>query len=359
MPQKEFSKSMKAKMYDFTYTPFMSSMVIAWIILNHKYILIYMSSIESFEKKLKLLDEYNFSLWGIPYMYNIILPITFGLFYTFVYPWISKKFYKFTLNRNKELKTIKKDIEDNTPITIEEAKSLKKENYDKTEKILVLEDKITAIRSDYNMKLTTIEDDTINKISNELNKKHQQKIKDIEKKLKQIHEEQYQALIDDCKDSYQSLSKEKKILDTQIKELKQTQEKQYAVLSEEYKVAYQSLNKEKKVLDTQIKELLIKNKTLEKDNQRLLKLIPKKSTEKESEEDQVLRFFYESDYKPIDFQTALDNIVKETKIPRIRVNNIIDKFKKEEYLSNSFTGNHLLITEKGNSLLVNKFHDNK
>ena len=36
MPINEFSKSMKAKMYDFTYTPFMSSMVIAWIILNHK-----------------------------------------------------------------------------------------------------------------------------------------------------------------------------------------------------------------------------------------------------------------------------------------------------------------------------------
>ena len=126
MPVKEFSKSMKAKMYDFTYTPFMSSMVIAWIVLNHKYILIYMASFD-LDKKLQLLKDYDFSLFNIPYAYNIFIPILFGLFYTYLYPMISKKFYQYTLNRTKELKTIKKDIEDKTPITEEEAKEYKEQ----------------------------------------------------------------------------------------------------------------------------------------------------------------------------------------------------------------------------------------
>ena len=126
MPVKEFSKSMKAKMYDFTYTPFMSSMVIAWVVLNHKYILIYIASYD-LDKKLELLKNYDFELWGFPYMYNIILPIGFGLFYTFLYPKISKYFYQYTLNRTKELKTIKKDIEDKTPITEEEAKEYREQ----------------------------------------------------------------------------------------------------------------------------------------------------------------------------------------------------------------------------------------
>ena len=126
MPVKEFSKSMKAKMYDFTYTPFMSSMVISWIVLNHKYILIYMASFD-LDKKLKLLEDYNFSVFSIPYAYNIFLPILFGLLYTYAYPWISKYFYQYTLNRTKELKTIKKDIEDKTPITEEEAREYREQ----------------------------------------------------------------------------------------------------------------------------------------------------------------------------------------------------------------------------------------
>jgi len=91
MPLNELSKSMKAKIYDFTYTPFISSVVIAWIVLNHKYILIYFASFD-LDKKMKLLENYDFSKWDIPYMNNVYLPILFGLFYTFIYHWISQLF---------------------------------------------------------------------------------------------------------------------------------------------------------------------------------------------------------------------------------------------------------------------------
>ena len=121
---KDVQNSIKAKLYDFTYSPFMSSMIISWIIINHKYILIYMASY-NLEKKLVLLEQYDFSwqtTWfHVPWTFNIWLPILFGLFYTFIYPRASKKFYEFTLEKNKELKKIKQDIEDKTPLTIKES----------------------------------------------------------------------------------------------------------------------------------------------------------------------------------------------------------------------------------------------
>jgi len=294
-------------MYDFTYTPFMSSMVIAWIVLNHKYLLIYMASFD-LDKKLKLLENYDFSMWGIQYMSNIILPITFGLFYTFAYPWLSQLFYSYTLNRNKTLKTIKTQVEDKTPITEEEAKSLKKENYERTEKILELEDKIT-----------TIENDTKDKITTELNIKHKKEVAKLQKNY-----------------------------DNDI-------EKKLQEINADYQDAYQELSKEKSTLDKQFKQINDENNTLKLENENLRKQIPKKQDDEENDEDKVLRYFYEKNYKPIPFENALDSVVKETNLPRPKVSKIILDLIKKEICAKKQEGSLLYITSYGNSYLVKKF----
>ena len=258
MAVKEFSKSMKAKMYDFTYTPFMSSMVIAWIILNHKYILIYMSS-ATLDEKLNHLKVYDFSLWNIPYMYNIILPILFGLFYTFIYPKISKYFYQYTLNRTKELKTIKKDIEDKTPITEEEAREYR-------EQFILMSAEIQELRA--------------------------------------------------------QLSDANKL------------------------VLEKNTNKKEK---ENLQQVFLTNKSESKID------IPK---EQEDDKTKILRFFYESNYKPSKKSSALDDIVTHTKIPRPKVQQIIKLLIDTNILS-TYKSNRgydvLEITDNGNEQLIKIF----
>lgn len=108
------------------------------------------------DKKLALLEQYDFS-WQItwfpvPWVFNIWLPILFGLFYTFIYPMASKKFYEFTLEKNKELKVIKQNIEDVTPVTQEEARALREDinQYPKT--IYDLQKKLTEAEARYKKK---------------------------------------------------------------------------------------------------------------------------------------------------------------------------------------------------------------
>ena len=124
----DITNSIKAKLYDFTYTPFMSSVVISWVVLNHKYLLIYFGK-APLPKKIVMLNDYSFSSSlsnaAIPYAMNIWFPIIIGLLYVFVYPLVSKIFYEYTLNRTKALKKIKQNIEDETPLTQEEAKDLR------------------------------------------------------------------------------------------------------------------------------------------------------------------------------------------------------------------------------------------
>lgn len=127
---KDITDSIKAKLYDFAYTPFMSSFVISWILLNHKYLLIYFGN-EKLEKKLNLLNGYpaeTIAFLGHNLLTNqFIYPLTIALIYVFIYPWFALKFYDITLYYNKESKKIKQKKEDQTPVTQEEANKIREE----------------------------------------------------------------------------------------------------------------------------------------------------------------------------------------------------------------------------------------
>lgn len=76
----EVKKSLKAKLYDLTYSPFMSSYIIAWAIIHHKYLLICLSKNE-IDPKLKMLNEYDFGM----YDYKMwALPLIASLFYVYI-----------------------------------------------------------------------------------------------------------------------------------------------------------------------------------------------------------------------------------------------------------------------------------
>lgn len=125
----DLKDSVKAKLYDYAYTPFMSSVFISWAIINHKYLLIYFANYD-LGKKLALLKEYDFTFhtpwFNVSCAMNIWVPILFGLFYVYGYPRISKEFYEYTLKRTKDLKGIKQAIEDETPLTHAEAREIRK-----------------------------------------------------------------------------------------------------------------------------------------------------------------------------------------------------------------------------------------
>jgi len=210
---KDVQNSIKAKLYDFTYSPFMSSMIISWIIINHKYILIYMASYD-LDKKLSLLKQYDFTwhtTWfHVPWVFNIWILILFGLFYTFLYPIASKRFYEFTLEKNKELKKIKKDIEDITPITQEEARTLRESITQLTENKYELEKKLIEVEARYKMKVEEENKKNINKEifnytkneeeTKEIPKTIEAKEDDKTKFLRYLYESNYKTL-----DEYQLL----------------------------------------------------------------------------------------------------------------------------------------------------------
>ncbi|MBL1243399.1 MAG: hypothetical protein COA39_003215 [Sulfurimonas sp.] len=164
----ELSDTFKVKLYDYAYTPFMSSFIISWIVINHKYILIYFSNISEPEKKLELLSLYGKNHINAMTIYDPILPVfqllqigshyfwyplSFALFYVFTYPFIANFFYSWTRKMNNEKKKIKLTRDNKVPINQEERDALLHENYELREEIEQLNVKLSTQNSKYNEKI--------------------------------------------------------------------------------------------------------------------------------------------------------------------------------------------------------------
>jgi phage host-nuclease inhibitor protein Gam len=305
----DIKDSIKAKLYDFAYTPFMSSVLISWVVLNHKYLLVFFADY-GLEKKLALLKGWDFALhtpwFTLPCAMNVFEPILFGLFYVFVYPKISKEFYSYTLERTKELKKIKQDVEDETPLTVKESQDIRKEI-----------DYLTIERDEIRNRLT---------------------------KTEQYYEQKYFAEISSLKAENESFKKSLEDLPTITAERDELKERfgnikrldlKTLTVSDAFPEANSNQNDEEVIAMTPNVEA------------------PKALVKQEDDRTKILRYFYEGNYKTTTETTAIDQIVNFTKLARPKAKLLVDSLVAEKILSKD--GNYLKITNLGNKTLVELF----
>jgi hypothetical protein len=113
----DFSSSLKAKFCEVQSSSFLISLLISGILVNHKYLMIYNSDIDP-HRKLLMLDYQGFS---------ILIPISIALFYVYIYPHISKRFYSKSLEFNNQFKETKVEKLKKRILDEDDEKSLVKE----------------------------------------------------------------------------------------------------------------------------------------------------------------------------------------------------------------------------------------
>lgn len=122
----ESIKTIKAQLYERASSPLFSVFIISWCLWNYRFIMV-ISSKSSISEKFIIIDNEIFTSLLVKVEYCLLLPLLTTAFMLFVYPYPAKYVYKFWRNRQKELKDIRQKIEDETPLTIEEAKAIRKE----------------------------------------------------------------------------------------------------------------------------------------------------------------------------------------------------------------------------------------
>ena len=117
----DIKDSIKARLYDMKYTPFVASYIFAWLFFNAKSILIFFSNKLSIIEKINMLSYDNI---------EYVLPLIFGLVYTIIFPFFNAILYYITLQYRRLMNGIKQRIQDVTPLPQEEANKIIKENLD-------------------------------------------------------------------------------------------------------------------------------------------------------------------------------------------------------------------------------------
>jgi hypothetical protein len=142
--------SIKARLYDMKYTPFLSSYLIAWVYFNAKAILIFFDNKLEVLEKIKLLSYANI---------NYDSPLYFALFYVFIFPIFQLIFYYVTMWFKKQMNKIKQKIEKQELLSMEESNSIRYIAQMKQNELDEYIKKSETIKKDYNKFKTQLNND--------------------------------------------------------------------------------------------------------------------------------------------------------------------------------------------------------
>ena len=134
-------KSVKAQLYDRVSSPLLASFALSWAAWNYRFILTVIASMPA-PDKFSFIDSQIFPTSMDVLLRGGIYPLLTASTLIFLYPIPAKYVYRYWRQCQKELKEVQQKIDDETPLTREEARQLRREalslsiEYDK-----VLQDK--------------------------------------------------------------------------------------------------------------------------------------------------------------------------------------------------------------------------
>lgn len=117
-------KTVKAQLYDRLTSPLLGCFLLSWVIWNYKFIFTLFSDMK-IEDKFKFIDGSIYSGDCSHFIYGLLLPFVTTLFFIFIYPYPAKFAYAFFRKRQVELKEIQQKIDDETPLTRDEARKIR------------------------------------------------------------------------------------------------------------------------------------------------------------------------------------------------------------------------------------------
>ncbi len=117
-------KTVKAQLYDRVSSPLFSCFLISWTGWNYKFILALISTMKV-QDKLIFIDNVIYPGHNNVILHGFIFPLITALLIIYIYPYPAKITYKFYRHRQAELKEIQQAIDDETPLTKDEAKKIR------------------------------------------------------------------------------------------------------------------------------------------------------------------------------------------------------------------------------------------
>lgn len=123
----DFTTTIKAQLYERVSSPLLSSFFVSWCCWNYKFILIVISGISVMEK-LVFIDLNIFPNVRSVIVQGVALPLVTSLLLIFVYPKPAEFIYRHVKLNQRRLKEIQQSIDDESPISKEQARKIRRES---------------------------------------------------------------------------------------------------------------------------------------------------------------------------------------------------------------------------------------
>ena len=131
----EISNSLKARLYDFTVSPLLVTFVASWLIWNYRFWLLLTSPL-SYQEKILIVKGDLFPCWYDRLLGGFVYPFGSAILFLLLYPLIANPVYKFWRQQHNKLRQIKKELDDQTPLTREDEVRIREEIRDVANKYL-------------------------------------------------------------------------------------------------------------------------------------------------------------------------------------------------------------------------------
>lgn len=121
-------KTIKAQLYDRLTSPLFGTFAISWLGWNWRFPVLFISDssmhvVNKFDYVTSTLYPNQSTYW----LNGLLYPLLTTAFFIFIYPWLARPVYEYWRIQIKKQKEIQQRIEDETPMTVEEARELKRE----------------------------------------------------------------------------------------------------------------------------------------------------------------------------------------------------------------------------------------
>lgn len=122
----DLAKTVKAQLYERVSSPLLGAFAISWVGWNYRFLFVLFSSMPT-AGKFTYIDNNIFDSYQTIFLHGTLYPLLTTLSLIFIYPFPARFVYEYWRTRQRELKEIQQRIDDETPLTREEARELRHE----------------------------------------------------------------------------------------------------------------------------------------------------------------------------------------------------------------------------------------
>lgn len=122
----DITNSAKTALVERFSSPLLGSFALAWCVWNYRFLVVLFSD-ASISQTFVLIDRVVFPDLATILGRGFVFPLLTACLYVFVYPYPARFVYEFTLRRQREINDVRRRIDEETPLTLEESRRLRAE----------------------------------------------------------------------------------------------------------------------------------------------------------------------------------------------------------------------------------------